>query len=60
MAVINPSDDTNEEEGHFGLETRKSNYNEKTSSINNRQLKILTLNKIRKQTKDHLLLENLK
>lgn len=39
MAVINPSDDTNEEEGHFGLETRKSNYNEKTSSINNRQLK---------------------
>lgn len=39
MAVINPSDDTNEEEGHFGLEIRKSNYNEKTSSINNRQLK---------------------
>lgn len=23
MAVINPSDEMNEEEGHFGLETRK-------------------------------------
>lgn len=30
MAVISPSDETNEEEGHFGLEINKSKPYEKT------------------------------